>query len=127
MPKGDNPNSRKNLKRYTSEEARKYGAMGGRASAKTRGAYNSVKEVLLDLGSQIHTNAKGQKAQGYEIIGRKLFSMAQQGNSRAMELCLKMFGELTNSLDVTTNGKDIAKEPLVVKVVNGGEPIKKVD
>ena len=90
MPKGDNPNSRKNLKRYTSEEARKYGAMGGKASAKTRGAYNSVKEVLLDLGTQIHTNGKGQKAQGYEIIGRKLFSMAQQGNGRAMELCLKM-------------------------------------
>lgn len=126
MPKGDNPNSRKNLKRPT-EELRQRALNGSKKSAEVRAAYKSVKEVLMDLSTQIHTNAKGQKAQGFEIIGRKLFSMAQQGNGRALELYLKLCGELTTNVDVTTNGKDIAKEPLVVKVLTSGDPIKKVE
>lgn len=126
MPKGDSPNSRKNLKRPT-EELRQRALNGSKKSAQVRAAYKSVKEVLIDLSTQVHTNGKGQQAQGFEIIGRKLFSMAQQGNGRAMELYLKLCGELTTNVDVTTNGKDIANEPLIVKVVNGGEPIKKID
>lgn len=127
MPKGDNPNSRKNLKRCTPTEAREQGSRGGKRSAEVRGAYKSVKEVLLDLSTQIHTNGKGQKAQGFEIIGRKLFAMAQQGNGRALELYLKLCGELTNNVDITSNGKEIASEPLIIKVVDKGEPIKKVE
>lgn len=127
MPKGDNPNSKKNLKRYTSEEARKYGAMGGRASAKVRGAYNSVKDVLLELSQQVHTNGKGQKAQGFEIIGRKLFSMAQQGNVKAIDMYLKLCGELTTNVDITTNGKDVVQEAIMVEVIDKREQVEQSD
>lgn len=126
MPKGDNPNSRKNLK-ISAEELRKRQINGGKKSGEVRAAYKSVKEVLLDLSSQVHTNGKGQKAQGFEIIGRKLFSMAQQGNTKAMDMYLKLCGELTNHVDVTTNGKDISKEPVVIKIVGEDDaPIERV-
>lgn len=127
MPRGENPNSKKNLKRYTSEEARKYGAMGGRASAKVRGAYNSVKDVLLELSQQVHTNGKGQKAQGFEIIGRKLFSMAQQGNVKAIDMYLKLCGELTTNVDITTNGKDVVQEAIMVEVIDKREQVEQSD
>lgn len=124
MPKGDNPNSRKNLKRCTPTEAREQGSRGGKKSAEVRAAYKSVKEVLLDLSSQVHTNGKGQKAQGFEIIGRKLFSMAQQGNTKAMDMYLKLCGELTNNVDVTTNGKAIVNESIVVEVIDKREQVE---
>ena len=124
MPKGDNPNSRKNLKRCTPTEAREQGSRGGKRSAEVRGAYKSVKEVLMDLSTQVHTNGKGQKAQGFEIIGRKLFSMAQQGNGRALELYLKLCGELTTNVDVTTNGKDISSEPIKVEIIDKREQVE---
>ena len=126
MPKGDNPNSRKNLK-ISAEELRKRQSNGGKKSVEARRAYRNVKEVLLQLGEEVHTNSKGQKAQGFEILGRKLFSMAQQGNMKAMDTCLRLCGELTNNVDITSNGKDIAAEPLVITVVDKGDPIKKVE
>lgn len=126
MPTGDHPNSRKNLK-ISAEELRKRQINGGKKSAQVRAAYKSVREVLMDLSAQEHTNSKGQKAQGFEIIGRKLFSMAQQGNTKAMDMYLKLCGELTNHVDVTTNGKEISKEPVVIKIVDGNdEPIERV-
>ena len=86
--------------------------------------YGSFKEAVMDLSNQIHTNAKGQKAQGFEILGRKLFSMAQQGNIRAMELCMKLAGEVGASLDITTNGKDIANEPIRVEIIDKREQVE---
>lgn len=126
MPTGDHPNSRKNLK-ISAEELRRRQVNGGKKSAEARRAYKNVREVLLQLGEETHTNSKGQKAQGFEILGRKLFSMAQQGNMKAMDTCLRLCGELTNNMDITSNGKEIASEPLVIKVVDKGEPIKKVE
>ena len=124
MPKGLHPNSRKNLKVPTSEEARENGRKGGLKRAENCKMYNSFKEAVMDLSSQIHTNAKGQKAQGFEILGRKLFSMAQQGNIRAMELCMKLAGEVGASLDITTNGKDISSEPIKVEIIDKREQIE---
>jgi hypothetical protein len=124
MPKGLHPNSRKNLKVPTSEEARENGRKGGLKRAENCKMYNSFKEAVMDLSNQIHTNAKGQKAQGFEILGRKLFSMAQQGNIRAMELCMKLAGEVGASLDITTNGKDISSEPIKVEIIDKREQIE---
>lgn len=124
MPRGLHPNSRKNLVVPTSEEARKNGQKGGLTRAANCKIYNSFKEAVMDLSNQIHTNAKGQKAQGFEILGRKLFSMAQQGNIRAMELCMKLVGEVGASLDITTNGKDIANEPIKVEIIDKREQVE---
>lgn len=118
------PNSRKNLIIPTSEEARINGRKGGQKRAENCKMYGSFKEAVMDLSNQIHTNAKGQKAQGFEILGRKLFSMAQQGNIRAMELCMKLAGEVGASLDITTNGKDIANEPIRVEIIDKREQVE---
>ena len=126
MPTGDHPNSRKNLK-ISAEELRRRQKNGGKKSAEARRAYKNVKEVLLQLGEEIHTNAKGQKAQGFEILGRKLFSMAQQGNMKAMDTCLRLCGELTNNVDVTTNGKAIVNEPIVVEVIDKREQVEQAE
>lgn len=126
MPRGDNPNSRKNLKRPT-EELRQRALNGSKKSAEVRKVFKNVKEVLLQLGEKTHTNNRGQQAQGYELLGRKLFSMAQQGNMKAMDMYLRMCGELTNNIDVTTNGKEISKEPVVIRVLGDSEgPIERV-
>lgn len=124
MPRGMHPNSRKNLIIPTSEEARINGRKGGQKRAENCKMYGSFKEAVMDLSNQIHTNAKGQKAQGFEILGRKLFSMAQQGNIRAMELCMKLAGEVGASLDITTNGKDIANEPIRVEIIDKREQVE---
>lgn len=124
MPRGMHPNSRKNLIVPTSEEARINGRKGGQKRAENCKMYGSFKEAVMDLSNQIHTNAKGQKAQGFEILGRKLFSMAQQGNIRAMELCMKLAGEVGASLDITTNGKDIANEPIRVEIIDKREQVE---
>lgn len=123
MPKGLHPNSRKNLRTPSTEEAREIGRKGGLARAANCKMYNSFKEAVMDLSNQVHTNAKGQKAQGFEILGRKLFSMAQQGNIRAMELCMKLVGEVGASLDITTNGKDISKEPMTIEIIDKREQV----
>lgn len=124
MPRGMHPNSRKNLIIPTSEEARVNGRKGGQKRAENCKMYGSFKEAVMDLSNQIHTNAKGQRAQGFEILGRKLFSMAQQGNIRAMELCMKLVGEVGASLDITTNGKDIANEPIKVEIIDRREQVE---
>lgn len=126
MPRGDSPNSRKNLKRPT-EELRQRALNGSKKSAEVRKVFKNVKEVLLQLGEETHTNSKGQQAQGYELLGRKLFSMAQQGNMKAMDMYLRMCGELTNNVDVTTNGKDIVNEPLVLEIIDKREQVENND
>lgn len=45
MPRGDNPNSRANLKRPSSKEARENGKKGGIASGETRAALKSFQQL----------------------------------------------------------------------------------
>lgn len=83
MPRGDNPNSRANLKRPTTEEARERGAKGGRASAKRRKAYASLTEALKDQCTP-------------EVMQRltaMLIEEAEGGNMRAYELLRDQMGE----------------------------------
>lgn len=50
MPRGDNPNSRKNLERFGIEkEARENGIKGGKASVESRRRRKTLKETLLLL------------------------------------------------------------------------------
>lgn len=51
MPRGQHPNSRANLKQFSSKEARKNGKKGGKASAKTRAALRDMKEIALECTS----------------------------------------------------------------------------
>lgn len=83
MPRGDNPNSRANLKRLSTEEARKRGAKGGRASAKRRKAYASLTEALKDQCTP----------EVMQKLTAMLIEEAEGGNMRAYELLRDQMGE----------------------------------
>lgn len=103
MPKGDNPNSRANLKRPTTEEARERGAKGGRASAKRRKAYASLTEALKDqctpevmqkLTAMLIEEAEGGNMRAYELLrdqmGEKPVERVEQTN---IEISVEFEGE----------------------------------
>ncbi len=52
MPRGENPNSKANLRVLSSEEARKNGSKGGKRSAETRRELRS----FLDLDAEVTSN-----------------------------------------------------------------------
>lgn len=83
MPKGDNPNSRKNLKKPTTEEARERGSKGGKASVESRQMRASLNEALREAVTP--EVAK----QITETIVRK----ARAGNLKAYELIRDGLGE----------------------------------
>ncbi|HCI73382.1 MAG TPA: hypothetical protein DHV42_02440 [Lachnospiraceae bacterium] len=83
MPRGDNPNSRKNLKRLSPKEARENGKKGGVASAETRAVYKSLN---ADLRERCTPERIGK-------INERLLSMAEHGNLKAYELIRDGLGE----------------------------------
>lgn len=91
MPKGDNPNSRKNLKRPTSEEAREIGRKGGLASAKARSVHRTFREIDLEetTDDEVLTMLDAVK------------KLAKKGNLNAV----KLYCEITG-MDTTGNDSD---------------------
>ena len=83
MPRGDNPNSRANLRRLSPKEARKNGKKGGIASAETRAAFKSLN---ADLREQATPDRIAK-------INNRLLTMAEHGNLRAYELIRDGLGE----------------------------------
>jgi len=83
MPKGENPNSRANLKMFGSErDARKAGANGGKKSGEVRRALRSFKEL-----DDEYTTDKERK----EMLD-KLKMMARKGNLKAFEIYATYMG-----------------------------------
>lgn len=77
MPRGDNPNSRKNLQRFGIEkEARDGGLKGGKASGEARRALRTFKE----LDDELTTDDERKK------MLDALKKRATQGNLKAFEL-----------------------------------------
>ncbi len=88
MPRGDNPNSRANLKPVRSKkEARKRGKKGGKKSGESRKALSSFREVYQRTTSD----------DDLEIILRKVMQMAKQGNLKALDRLIKISGEENNN------------------------------
>lgn len=83
MPRGEHPNSRANLKRPSSEEARKNGTKGGKASAKRRKAYASLTEALKDQCTP----------EVMQKLTAMLIEEVKKGNMRAYELLRDQLGE----------------------------------
>ncbi len=84
MPRGDNPNSRRNLKPVrTKEEAREKGRKGGIASGEARGFYKSLSE---DLKEQCTPDRIAK-------MNQKVIAMAERGNLKAYELIRDGLGE----------------------------------
>ena len=83
MPRGDNPNSRKNLKVPSSKEARKNGKKGGKASGEARALKKTLNESLKELCTPEELDA----------MNRRIISMAKHGNLKAYELIRDGLGE----------------------------------
>lgn len=94
MPKGDNPNSRKNLQKFGSErEPRKAGSKGGKASVESRRASASLTESLK---RQLTPDLM-------DDITLMLIRRAKQGNLKAYELLRDQMGEKpTEKIAVST-------------------------
>ena len=83
MPRGEHPNSRKNLKKPTSNEAREIGKKGGIASGESRAIHKSLNEDLRERC----TPERLQK------MNEKIMALAEKGNLRAYELIRDGLGE----------------------------------
>lgn len=82
MPRGDNPNSRKNLIIPSSKQARENGSKGGIASGEARRALKTFQE----LDNEYTTDDERKKM--LDVLKRK----AEQGNLRAWELYANYMG-----------------------------------
>lgn len=86
MPRGDNPNSRKNLLRkedLTAEQRRESASRAGKASAKARKEYASLTEAARSI--------IGSKEK--EELINMLHKRAKMGNLKAFELLRDQLGD----------------------------------
>jgi len=85
MPKGENPNSKANLKVFkTSEQAREAGRNGAKKSAEVRRQRKTLREELLALLSDGDTQGK---------LSLALIEQAKNGNTKAFEIIRDTIGE----------------------------------
>lgn len=82
MPRGENPNSRANLKKLSPKEARENGSKGGKASVESRKALKTFQE----LDAEYTTDAERKKM--LDMLKKR----AEQGNLKAWELYANYMG-----------------------------------
>lgn len=82
MPRGENPNSKKNLKVPSSEEARKNGKKGGIASAKSRKLHRTFREIDLETTTD----------EDLEEVIKRIVTMMKHGNLNAVRVYMEMTG-----------------------------------
>lgn len=83
MPRGDNPNSKANLKPVrTKKEARERGSKGGKASGRTRRIHRTFKEIDLETTTD----------EDLEEVLRRVVTMMKHGNLNAIKTYMEMTG-----------------------------------
>lgn len=82
MARGENPNSRANLKIPSSKEARKNGSKGGKASAVAKKKYASIRDCMADNLDD------DKRAELFNV----LYNRALHGNLKALDMIMKMEG-----------------------------------
>ena len=101
MPRGDNPNSRANLKKghpFSEETARKNGSKGGKANALRKTLTATLTEVCTD-------------ERRLNMVSR-VVSMAERGNLHAFEIVRDMLGENPKNGTMDTEALKRAREIL---------------
>lgn len=104
MPKGDNPNSRANLRPITKETARELGRRGAAVSNAKQKAAKTFREELKALLDMELANSKGEKVSTRKAISSALIKEAINGNYRA-------FAEIRD----TVGEKPIEQQEVTVK------------
>lgn len=98
MPRGDNPNSRKNLIHPTSEQARENGRKGAQKSLETKRQRKTLREELLALLEDGDTQEK---------VSLALLEQAKKGNTKAFEVIRDTIGEKpVDKVSVATINED---------------------
>lgn len=106
-----------NLKRPTSEEARKNGRKGGKASAEARRQKKLLKECIEILLERNITDKSGNTMTGAEAMAVRAFQDALKGNYRAWELIRDTAGQKpVEKVRVSDIDPDLAKE--IEKMLN---------
>ena len=106
MPRGDNPNSRKNLIVPTSKQARKNGRKGGKASGESRRALGTFKDAYK----------RTMTDDDLEAIIQRVRDMARRGNLNALDRLLKISGE-----DLVENTADNDQVRAFLDALKGGD------
>jgi hypothetical protein len=81
-----------NLKIPTSEEARRNGAKGGRASVEARKKKKLLRECLQELMQMEYNTSQGKKS-GSEMLSAMLMKKAMSGDIKAFEVLRDTAGE----------------------------------
>ncbi len=108
MPKGENPNSKKNLIQFSGrsrEEVESISKAAGKKSGRSRQKLKSIRESLK---AQLTEDDKRK-------MNERLISMAIHGNLKAYQLILKLLGEDPGK-KIEVAGSD--GEPLVIRWKN---------
>lgn len=103
MPRGDNPNSRKNLIARSSKEARKNGKKGGEKSGETRAGTKRAREAAKKSLSSKNPFTP----ELLNKIKENLAIAAAEGDREAQKMIMKIFGE-----DISDAAKKKAKADL---------------
>jgi hypothetical protein len=93
MPKGDNPNSRANLRPITKKTARELGRKGAAVSNAKQKAAKTFREELKALLEMEIANSKGEKVSTRKAISTALIKEAISGNYRAFAEIRDTIGE----------------------------------
>lgn len=82
-----------NLKRLTSEEARKIGSKGGKASVEARRKKKDLRRAIEILLETDITTKKGDTKSGAEAIAIAQFQKALKGDTKAFEVIRDTAGQ----------------------------------
>lgn len=96
MPKGESPNSRKNLKpipSMTEKEQREFHSKGGKASVKARQEKKTIRQYIEVALEELKTNKHGRTATAKEIIAIRQVQDAMLGIRSAVDYVTEMIGE----------------------------------
>ena len=85
--------NKQNLKVPTSEEARRNGAKGGKASAESKRRKKELKECLEILLENVIVAKNGEEKTGAEALSAQLFKKAMSGDVRAFEVLRDTVGQ----------------------------------
>lgn len=118
----------KNLKpARTKSEARERGKKGGVKSGEARRKKRDVQQIAKDLLDGLYDVGLPNKLSGREaLMYKQLVRSIKDGNLESAKFVLNTAGEGTpDKLDVTSNGKTITPEPLIIEVIDSRDKVKK--
>lgn len=120
-------NSKKNLKPFTSETAKKNGSKGGKKSVKRRREKRAFMEIFTEILDE--NVGKDNPVSRKELIARKLAELAfKNGNIKAIELIAKFVGEYpSEKVELSgKDGKDLIQQ-ITVEVIDKREDVRNAD